>query len=406
MFGLRQTVLLAVAICGSATAALGPVQPTKDSFYTPPEGYECALPGTILRNRTVPSSLAVSGVSAAYQLLYRTTDSFGEPLATVTTILVPRNNADPTKLLSYQFAEDAAYLNCAPSYVMQYFADSGGPFGTLVSNLELGHLGDALKKGWYVAVPDFLGPKSAFLANTLAGHAVLDGIRAAFQADAVKLSKDARVALWGYSGGSLASEFAAELHPTYAPELKVVGAALGGTVPSILSVFYTINKTIFAGLIATGIVGLAVEYPEVASLVASQIIPAKVDVITKISSQCLGANVLTFANQDLFSYTKDPDVFNSTLVKTVTDANNPGHATPSTPIYIYKGAKDQISPVADTDRLVDTYCAAGATVQYQRLPDADHIGLMFSGAAGALSWLSDRLGNVPAKQGCVRSTGP
>ncbi|OAA66352.1 Lipase, secreted [Akanthomyces lecanii RCEF 1005] len=408
MFSLKCSVLVALLHSGISTAApqaaaFGPVLPTKDSFYHPPAGYEKQPPGAILRNRTVPSALAISGVSAAFQLLYRTTDTFGDASATVTTILIPKN-ADSTKLLSYQLAEDAANPNCAPSYVMQLFADSGGPFGTIVSNLELNLIRDALKKGWYVSVPDFLGPKSAFLANTMAGHAVLDGIRAAFHADFTKLSKNAQVALWGYSGGSMASEFAAELQATYAPELKIAGAALGGTIPNILSVLNTINKSFFAGLIPSGIVGLANEYPEIAALVAHEIIPSKADIIQKITTQCLGANVLSFMGQDVFSYTKDPNVFNSTLVRNVTDANNPGHITPTMPILIYKGAKDQISPVADTDKLVDKYCGTGGSVEYRRVPDSEHLGLIFKGAPGALNWLSDRLSGVPAKQGCVKST--
>lgn len=409
MFSLKWPVLVALLHAGLSAAApqaaaFGPVMPGKDSFYTPPAGYEKQPPGAILRNRTVPSALAVSGVSSAYQLLYRTTDSFGDATVTVTTILIPKS-ADSKKLLSYQVAEDAVNPNCAPSYVMQLFSDSGGPFGTIVTNLELPLISDALKKGWYVAVPDFLGPKSAFLANTLAGQAVLDGIRAVFQADFTKLSKDARVALWGYSGGSMASEFAAELQPTYAPELKISGAALGGTIGSILSVLFTINKSVFAGLIPTGIVGLAVEYTEVAALLASEIIPSKADAVNKVTTQCLGANVISFANQDIFSYTKDPNIFNtSALVKNVSTANSPGHTTPSIPLLIYKGAKDQISPVADTDKVVDKYCGDGGSVEYRRVADADHISLIFGGSAGALSWLGDRLSGLPAKKGCTKST--
>lgn len=408
MFGSKWLYFFAALHHGVAASvgasALGPVLPGNDAFYSPPAGFEDKKPGTILRNRKVPATLAISGVSAAHQILYRTTNTFGNATAVVTTILVP-NNADNTKLLSYQVAEDAACVNCAPSYVMQLFSQSGGPFGTIVTTVELGFIQQALKKGWYVAVPDFLGPKSAFLANTLAGYAVLDGIRAALSSsDFTKLANDPAIALWGYSGGSMASGFAAELQPTYAPELKIAGAALGGTIPSILNVLYKINKTFFAGLIATGIIGLGNEYPEVASLIASEIVPNKVPVIEKLSNLCLGAVVLDVAFQDIFTYTKDPAVFNSTLVKTVADANSPGHYTPNIPLLIYKGAKDQISPVEDTDNLVQKYCSEGASVDYRRVPGADHIALIFSGVQGALTWLNDRLSGTPVQQGCTNST--
>jgi hypothetical protein len=58
----------------------------------------------------------------------------------------------------------------------------------------------------------------------------LDSIRAAFNASAVETATNANVALLGYSGGAIASEWAAELAPTYAPDVnaRLIGAAIGG----------------------------------------------------------------------------------------------------------------------------------------------------------------------------------
>lgn len=54
--------------------------------------------------------------------------------------------------------------------------------------------------------------------------------------------------MWGYSGGALASEWAAELHQIYTPELPLIGAAIGGGTPDMCNVINTINKGPFAGL--------------------------------------------------------------------------------------------------------------------------------------------------------------
>lgn len=387
-----------------ATFLTGPQFPGDDPFYTPPKGFETATPGTILRNRPVPKPLSTFKISAAHQVLYRTTDSFGKAIATVTTVLVPPN-AKTNKLLSYQVAEDAANPNCCPSYVFQEGSDSGGLFGTIVTQGEMGVIEKALEGGLYVTVPDFLGPKSAFLANNLAGYAVLDGIRATLaSSNFTRLGKDPAITLWGYSGGSLASGFAAELQPSYAPELKIAGAALGGTVPDILSVLYTINKSIYAGLIATGVVGLANEYPEIASLIDAQLKPEKKSKVENVRKLCLGAAVLDFLFQDIFSYVKDPSIFNSTAVLKVAAENNMGHTAPRIPLLVYKGAKDEISPVADTDKLIQKYCESGSSVEYRRIASEGHVGLLGSGAPAALKWLNDRLNGVPVPQGCVRQT--
>jgi hypothetical protein len=81
--------------------------PNEDDFYRPPQGYEKAAPGTILRHRPTPLPITLDNkaginIKAAWQLLYRTQDSTGKPEATVTTILVP-HNAKRGNLFSYSW---------------------------------------------------------------------------------------------------------------------------------------------------------------------------------------------------------------------------------------------------------------------------------------------------------------
>ncbi len=69
------------------------------------------------------------------------------------------------------------------------------------------------------------GMQSQFIAGPQAGHAVLDGVRAALSYVPAGLSRDTPIGLWGYSGGGQASGWAAYLKDSYAPELNVKGAA-------------------------------------------------------------------------------------------------------------------------------------------------------------------------------------
>ena len=49
---------------------------------------------------------------------------------------------------------------------------------------------------------------------------MLNSIRAALKSGKItNIKDDAKVVMWGYSGGSLASGWAAALQPSYAPEL-------------------------------------------------------------------------------------------------------------------------------------------------------------------------------------------
>ncbi|KAG6001219.1 hypothetical protein E4U21_004598, partial [Claviceps maximensis] len=161
-----------------------PKLPSQDEFYLVPADIQQAAPGSILRHRTTPNPIGIAGAAlqlqleASHQILYRTTDSLGEATATVLTVLIPRG-ADLSRVLSYQVAEDAASINCAPSYAFQ-INNKGTAQGNELTESELmGPIRDALGRGWVVVAPDFEGPRAAFLAGALSAHAILDGIRAA-----------------------------------------------------------------------------------------------------------------------------------------------------------------------------------------------------------------------------------
>lgn len=107
------------------------ILPKDDPFYTQPANISDYHPGEIIAWRSVENdingllgaSFTPISLNASYQYLYRTVDSFQNPVAAVTTILVPYN-ADPSKLLSYQMAYDSANINCSPSYSLQAGADN------------------------------------------------------------------------------------------------------------------------------------------------------------------------------------------------------------------------------------------------------------------------------------------
>ncbi|KAL4938220.1 hypothetical protein BDV06DRAFT_232024 [Aspergillus oleicola] len=387
----------------------GPLPPGEDPFYTPPAGWESTAPGAILQHRAVPYPIAAFGLAevnlyASYQILYRTTDSFGDPITTVTTVLVPYD-ADYTKVLSYQVAQDAADPNCSPSFALQQYSDAGEALALIMPQLEYLFMSSALNKGYVVLVPDHLGPRSAFLANTLSGQAVLDNVRAALAStDFTNISSDATVALWGYSGGSLASGFAAELQPEYAPELSIAGAALGGTVPEILPVIEATNKGIFTGLLPAGVQGLANEYPSAVQLIREGIRPEKWAEFNKTQELCLTGNIIEYLGDDIYSYVNDPNLFESELATELMDANAMGQRTPEIPLFIYKAVNDQISPVENTDDLYDTYCDGGADVEYVRDLLSEHALLTITGSPNAFMWLIDRLEGVEVTKGCTRTT--
>jgi hypothetical protein len=384
--------------------------PSDDLFYIPPSGYENEEPGAILRSRTI-EGIAFSGGQAfstkgTFQLLYRSTDSTGNANTAVTTLIVP-NNANTTRLLSYQTAEDSSWINCAPSYTLQ--AGSPPNFGGGdTSSLELLFITAALDQGWIVNVPDYEGSKAAYTSGLQAGRATLDSVRAALASSQLTgINPDAEYQMWGYSGGALASEWAAELQPSYAPELNFIGTAIGGVTPTVLSVIKTINNQSSAGLVAAGLNGLTNGFPVFHDLLHAHLIPSTADDFLRPQSQCLDDDESQFALQDIFSYF---DIGEQLLSEPVTQSvlNVTGvmgvHGTPMMPLHVYKGVQDEISVVADTDALVAKFCAQGSSIEYIRDLTADHEIEAISGSGGAFVFLINRFNGVPAGTSCRTQT--
>lgn len=172
-----------------------------DPFYTAPTGYEKKSPGTILRFRPAPGNATslISNCSAIYNILFRTTNSHYQPSWAVTTVFVPldisqneTNHKNRPPLLSYQVPYNTDDNDFSPSLLLYETA--------LPSDISA-----ALGRGWYVNVPDFEGTLASFTAGVQEGHATLDSVRAALSAG-LGVDFKSRYALWGYSGGSIASE--------------------------------------------------------------------------------------------------------------------------------------------------------------------------------------------------------
>jgi hypothetical protein len=379
--------------------------PSQDPWYTGPTHFQSAAPGALLRVREAPGNLTsvIQNCSAAYNILYRTTDSQYQPAWAVTTLFVPLSQPNTTSiasnstspggaLLSYQIPYDSADVNSSPSYALYA---GGQP-----------DIAGALGRGWFVSVPDYEGPLASFTAGVQSGHATLDSVRAVLSSG-FGLSATARYAMWGYSGGALASEWAAELQIQYAPELNFSGASVGGLTPNVSSVMKSVNGTAAAGLIPSGILGLASQFPAAYDFLMQQLKtsgPFNNTAFVAAKNMTLGQTIETFANQDIYAYfTNGSAAFQAPVVQQV--INSDGlmgyHGVPQMPLFAYKAIGDEVSPIGDTDALVDQYCAVGASILYQRNTVGGHEAEDINGDARAFDWLSSALNGTLQQTGCL-----
>lgn len=120
-----------------------PLPPSQDDWYRQPSNISDYVAGQVIRSRQIENQLQPFidlpvhvSVKAVHQYLYRTIDSSGNAVASVTTLIVPFNS-DPTKLLAYETAYDSANSDCSPSYTLQKGSASPSISGMLLPNSSL-----------------------------------------------------------------------------------------------------------------------------------------------------------------------------------------------------------------------------------------------------------------------------
>ena len=208
---------------------------------------------------------------------------------------------------------------------------------------------------------------------------------------------------------ALASEWAAELQPSYAPELNISGTCIGGITPNVTSVLLTINGKADSAFIPAGIVGSANAYPDFAKyLNASFASPAKKTQFYTANKECLIQLETEEHNINFFPFFKNGEaLLESPIAQEV--VNRSGimglHGVPAktNKMYFYKSVFDQISPIADTDALFKKYCADGVTIQYSVDNYGTHEAEAVNGGLGALEFLIAIFAGTYQQSGCTRT---
>ncbi|KAJ6028597.1 hypothetical protein N7540_004173 [Penicillium herquei] len=383
-----------------------PEIPSEDSFYQPPAGYESEEPGTILRQRTITVAFLglIPDPVEAYQLLYRTTAVNGSAIATVTTIFKP-TNPKTDRFVSFQTAYDSSATICDPSYNYQL----GAAQTDIISSAEQLLLQVYLLLGYIVVSPDYEGPEAAFGPGRLAGMGVLDSMRAVSNFDTLGLSSSTPMIVGtGYSGGAIATGWAASLHPTYAPDLDVKGWAHGGTPANLTGTFMFIEETLFSGFLPPGVVGLSSSTAygaEMNPVLDSVLTSTGRSVLDAARSTCAVGDLLDFAEQSIlstsFNTLGEGLIYNGTI-QSVLKQNTMGvneDETPTAPVFMYHASQDEVIPYANASTLYDAWCGYGADVSFTTYGNGGHATTELIGLPAAVSFMESAFAGT-TKTGC------
>lgn len=366
-------------------------------------------PGTVLKHRTVRLSLFGQGTTPiqAVQLLYRTQDERRHPSVTVTTVVQPTGaqTGAPRGIVAYLSFYDALGDLCDPSYTLRG-GDPGTQSNAQQAQVEEGLVTSLAAQGYAVTVPDFEGEHLHWGAGQESGWSSLDAVRATESYLGTEASATP-VGLFGYSGGSIAGEWGAELAPRYSPELDIVGTAVGGVPVHMAHNLRYVNGTPdWSGIIPAVLVslgrafGVPVRHYESAygRKLSRQV---RDKCIGSFNGAYPGLRVQQLVKHRYRHILRVP-VF-ARIINHLIMGSAPGH--PTSPMFLAVGENDGkgdgVMVAKDVEALGYEYCHQGVTVQFTQFSHSDHTqaGAQFFPAAE--EFLAERLSGVPFSGNCA-----
>jgi hypothetical protein len=416
--GILAFGLLVISMALTAPAAGAAVPPEQDPFYSYEGSTPLAniVPGTVLKTRTL--SYHVAGVQlpvTAVQLLYRSTGETGAPTVNVTSVLEPPLRLGSPTVVSYQSFYDSLSPEADPSYAI-----SGGvTFGGSIPTAESGLIAPALLAGETVVVPDTEGETADFSAGPEYGMNTLDSLRAALRSPATGLAGAKKIGLIGYSGGAIATGWAAELAATYAPDIssRIVGAAMGGVlVDPAHNLHYVEGSTVWAGVIPMGVIGISRAFHVNLTPYLNEY---GLQLYNKLQRASIGEVLGEYPGLTWAQLAK-PEYPTPDSVPVYVEVSNQlimgSRGTPSMPMFIGQGNggelegtsgnKEGIGPgdgvmiAGDVRSLAREYCSRGVSVQYEEYEHLSHVPSAAVWLPEANAWLAARFAGQPAPQNC------
>jgi hypothetical protein len=365
-----------------------------EEFYLAPEPLPDGKPGDLIRAEPMDAYL-VPGVrlrARAWRVLYRSTSAVGEPTAVSGTVLLPTGRSRSAKpLIGYAIGTHGIGDAAAPSRQLARGAD-----------YEAGLIAMVLARGWAVAVTDYEGLGTpgdhTYMVGRALGPNVLDAMRAARALRPDELPADGPAAIIGYSEGGAAAAWAAQLQPTYAPDVVLRGVAAGAAAADLETAGPNVERSFFSFFIAYGGIGYAAAYPELD--LDSYLTPRGRAGIGFLRSSTIIQAAIRGPHFARATDLTEPNVLELPEWRVRLRENRLGTLAPEAPVLLHHARRDQIVSFVQSLNLRDDWRALGADVRlYVTRGGVDHISGAIAGTPVALEWLARRLGTESWSRG-------
>ncbi|MDQ6745605.1 MAG: lipase family protein [Actinomycetota bacterium] len=372
--------------------------PGEARFYEAPSPLPEGRPGDLIRAERCDAYLT-PGLrlrARAWRILYLSTTATGELTAVSGTVMIPRHRKGEVQpLVGYAIGTHGIGDAAAPSRLLPRGLD-----------WEAGLMAMQLARGWALAVTDYQGLGTpgdhTYMVGRALGPNVLDSMRAARALCPDELPLDGPAGILGYSEGGSAAGWAAQLQPTYAPEIKLAGVVAGAAAADLGNAECSLNGTFFSFFIAYGGIGYAAAYPELeldrylTPMAAARI--AWLRRSTVLQAALFGPRYIRASDLT------EPNVLEMPDWRARLRENKLGEIAPDAPVLLHHARRDQIVSFTQSVKLREEWEQLGADVRlYVTRGGVDHISGAIAGTPVALDWLARRLGRGPQTQPPVSS---
>ncbi|MBH0776980.1 hypothetical protein IT779_11860 [Nocardia sp. NEAU-351] len=381
---------------GVLPAATG--DPIFDSW---PADLESLAPGRIIETRDVTATTALrmaAPVARATLLKFRTTSATGAPSFGTATLIVPATawpGPDPRPVEVNAMPINSLGAHCTPGFQMSHglLDHPNTDLPVFLPSMWL-----ALNKGHAVLLPDHEGPLMAYAEPNIAGHVMLDAIRATRAYQPADFG-DSRYVAIGYSGGGIAAYATAMLQDEYAPDLTgaLVGVAAGGVVTNNANVAHQFNGNISSGILLTVALAVAREHPEMLSYTNHLAQWLATSPLRDICGDASGPLGIVGLPIDIAADTAN--TLDGPFAQAMFQRLDLSDRTSTAPLFIYHGLHDPWIPLGDAERTHRQQCARGVPSVF-RVVGGEHLIGYLSGYPELSGWIDGRLRGEPAPREC------
>lgn len=424
---LRLLVLVVALLVGGGATAQGedaqaPTAPRAGALRSvAPSAAPPGLPGTLVevvregrlsaadvQRQTAPAfgaygPVVIENPVASYRIRFVTTGLDGSPTVVAAQAFLPVRPTD-TGMPTFVFGSGTTGIGdtCAPSREFEL----GRPLGQYREYL-MAYAG----RGFATIIPDYLGFEDpsrvqAYFHARSEGHVMLDAVRATRQLVVGREGVpplSGEVFVGGYSQGGHAAFAAADMAPSYAPDVTLSGVIGYGATTNVGRLL--LDGPYYAPYIAVAYDAVYGDAFDPADILAPRWLPTlEADTVSRCVDQA--QTYYPFDADRMYTQRFADALRSGTLeqefpgVHDVLEANRTGLTGHGVPSLVIQGSDDVIATTPTQERFVQELCATGAPVVYVNIAGARHRHTKPAGFDPAVRWMKEIASGVASPTTC------